>query len=317
MQDVSIHRLADVQTNMIGKGTTIGQYVTILPGAVIGAGVNVSAHCFIEGDVYIGNRVTLQSGVYLWNGVRLEDNVFIGPNVTFTNDRVPGPQPYPADFLSVVIERGASIGGGAVLLAGIKIGQGAIVRAGAVVTQSVPPFAIVTGSPARITGYVSSVAASSNQTSILTQPPALSTEKIVKLGIGDVTLHKLKSVGDMRGDLTVGDFPVDIPFVPKRYFLVFNVPSEKTRGEHAHRNCHQFMICVKGSCAVVVDDGKYRCEVMLESPDMGIHLPPLTWGIQYKYSSDAVLLVFASDYYDPNDYIRNYSEFVDIAHPSA
>ena len=63
---------------------------------------------------------------------------------------------------------------------------------------------------------------------------------------------------------------------------------------------------------MVVDDGKSRCEVLLNSPDMGIHLPPMTWGIQYKYSSDAVLLVFTSDYYSADDYIRNYSEFVDL-----
>lgn len=107
----------------------------------------------------------------------------------------------------------------------------------------------------------------------------------------------------------MGEFSRDIPFEPKRYFLVFNVPSENTRGEHAHHKCHQFLICVRGSCAVVVDDGKSRCEVLLESPDMGVHLPPLTWGIQYKYSSDAVLLVFASEYYESSDYIRDYSEF--------
>ena len=69
--------------------------------------------------------------------------------------------------------------------------------------------------------------------------------------------------------------------------------------------------------AVVVDDGQSRCEVLLESPDMGIHLPPLTWGIQYKYSSDAVLLVFTSHYYEAGDYIRNYSEFIDIIRKKA
>ena len=102
----------------------------------------------------------------------------------------------------------------------------------------------------------------------------------------------------------------EIPFLPKRYFLVTNVPSDKTRGEHAHRRCHQFLICIKGTCAVVVDDLKSRCEVELNSADRGVYLPPMTWGIQYKYSSDAVLLVFASDYYEADDYIRDYDEFV-------
>ena len=124
-----------------------------------------------------------------------------------------------------------------------------------------------------------------------------------------MTLHRLKLVRDPRGDLSVGEFAREIPFEPMRYFLVFNVPSEHTRGEHAHYKCHQFLICVKGTCTVRVDDGQSRCEVQLNSPDLGIYIPPLTWGVQYKYSSDAVLLVFASDNYDANDYIRDYSEY--------
>ena len=132
------------------------------------------------------------------------------------------------------------------------------------------------------------------------------------MGVGDVTLHRLKLVKDMRGDLSVGEFTRDIPFKPKRYFLVFNVPSEKMHGEHAHRQCHEFLLCVKGSCSMVVDDGTSRREVKLDSPELGIYLPPMVWGIQYKYSSDAVLLVFASDFYDASDYIRDYQEFLSL-----
>lgn len=84
----------------------------------------------------------------------------------------------------------------------------------------------------------------------------------------------------------------------------------ETRGEHAHRECHQFLICVRGSCAVVADDGTNRQEFLLDRPDIGIHLPPKVWGIQYKYSPDATLLVFASHYYESKDYIRDYSEFL-------
>ena len=308
-----IHHFADVKATQIGDGTKIWQWVAVFSGAKIGADVNICAHCLIEDDVVIGDRVTVKSGVYLWNGIRIEDDVFIGPNVTFTNDKFPRSKIYPDKFLTTKIEKGATVGGGAVLLPGITIGQGAMVGAGAVVTKSVPPYAIVTGSPARITGYVESAISKSNEASRTVGMPDGSNEAVVKVGVGEVTLHRLKLVTDMRGDLSVGEFPRDIPFEPKRYVLGFNVPSEKTRGEHAHRQCHQFLICVKGSCAVVVDDGKSRCEVLLNSPDMGIHLPPMTWGIQYKYSSDAVLLVFTSDYYSADDYIRNYSEFVDLA----
>jgi hypothetical protein len=82
------------------------------------------------------------------------------------------------------------------------------------------------------------------------------------------------------------------------------------RGEHAHRVCHQFLVAASGSVTVSVDDGKNRGSVVLSSPDRGLHIPPLTWGSQYQFSSDAVLLVLASHEYDDADYIREYSQFV-------
>lgn len=310
MIDIKIHKTADVQSEDIGPGTTIWQSVVVLQGAKIGAEVNICAHCFIENDVVIGDRVTVKSGVYLWDGIRLEDDVFVGPNVTFTNDKFPRSKHYP-NTLETRVEAGASIGGGAVLLPGIVIGRGAMVGAGAVVTNSVPPYAIVYGSPARITGYIETATLAQAVRSVAVHSLSDDSDRVINVGVGGVTLHRFKSVRDIRGDLTVGEFQKDIPFEPKRYFLVFNVPSEKTRGEHAHYKCHQFLICVKGSCAVVVDDGNSRCEVLLDSPDKGIYLPPLTWGIHYKYSSDAILLVFASHPYEAEDYIRNYAEFVE------
>ena len=92
--------------------------------------------------------------------------------------------------------------------------------------------------------------------------------------------------------------------------LVFDVPSAETRGEHAHRKCHQFLLSVKGRCSVVCDDTVNRQQFELERPDVALYLPPMVWGIQYGYSADAVLLVFASEPYDPDDYIRDYEEFL-------
>jgi dTDP-4-dehydrorhamnose 3,5-epimerase-like enzyme len=103
-----------------------------------------------------------------------------------------------------------------------------------------------------------------------------------------------------------------LPFEPKRYFIVFDVKSKEVRGEHAHRRLHQFLVCVKGSCSVVVDDGKNREEYQLDQPNLGIYLPPMVWAIQYKYTADAILLVLASDIYDPMDYIRDYDEFISL-----
>jgi dTDP-4-dehydrorhamnose 3,5-epimerase-like enzyme len=125
-----------------------------------------------------------------------------------------------------------------------------------------------------------------------------------------VSRHRLPLVHDMRGDLSVGEFERHLPFSPRRYFMVFNVPTEDVRGEHAHRECHQFLLCVRGRCRVVVDDGRNREEIGLARPDHGLYIPPWVWGTQYQYSEDALLLVFASHFYDPADYIRDYDEFV-------
>jgi len=153
-QPIKIHSSSDVQTSEIGEGTTIWQSVVSLPKAKIGSNVNICAKCMVENDVTIGDRVTIKSGVYLWDGVSIEDDGFIGPNVTFTNDKFPRSKVYPERFLKTTVEAGASIGGGAVLLPGIRIGRGSMVGAGAVVTKSVPAYAIVTGNPARIIRYV-------------------------------------------------------------------------------------------------------------------------------------------------------------------
>jgi dTDP-4-dehydrorhamnose 3,5-epimerase-like enzyme len=96
----------------------------------------------------------------------------------------------------------------------------------------------------------------------------------------------------------------------KRYFLVFDVSSADVRGEHAHRSCQQFLVCVKGQVAVAADDGHERAEFLLDRPNLGLHIPAMVWGLQYHYSEDAVLLVFASEEYDPADCIRNYDEFL-------
>jgi hypothetical protein len=131
----------------------------------------------------------------------------------------------------------------------------------------------------------------------------------VKVGVGRCSLHRLRLVHDPRGNLSVGEYRRDIPFIPKRYFLIFDVPAGTMRGEHAHRFCHQFLICVRGSCRVLLDDGEHRREITLDGPGLGVYLPPMIWGTQHSHSTDAILLVFASEYYDPQDYIHSYDEF--------
>lgn len=285
----------------------------MLPNAVIGEDCNICDGVFIENDVLVGNRVTVKCGVQLWDGLVVGDDVFIGANATFTNDRFPRSKQYPEQFLKTIIRKGASIGANATILPGLEIGSGAVIGAGAVVTRDVPPNAIAVGNPARIVGYVGTT--KQGKSSEAQQPTADCVAGAV--GVKGVSLYELPFIKDMRGSLSVGEFERTVPFVPKRYFLVFDVPNREIRGEHAHRTCHQFLICVKGSCAAVADDGTNRQELALDRSNIGLYIPPMTWSTQYKYSSDAVLLVFASDYYDANDYIRDYSEFLSLVKQNA
>lgn len=306
MESVFIHELANVQTKDIGPDTRIWQYTVVSDGAKIGSGCNVCSHTLIEADVIIGDRVTVKSGVQLWNGLRVEDDVVIGANATFANgySQHSGRQQEPP--LHTNLRAGCTIGAGATVTQGVDIGRNAVVSSGAVVTKSVPPNAMVAGNPARIVGYVD---AKHERPSA---GPILATAKVSPTQVRGVNLHHMPKVADLRGSLTAGEVDKQVPFPIERYFLVFDVPSVETRGEHAHRECHQFLICVKGSCSVVTDDGVNRQEFVLDKPEIGLHLPPMVWGIQYKYSADAVLLVLASHGYDSADYIRDYSEFLDL-----
>lgn len=287
----------------IGAGTRVWAFAHVLPGATIGADCNICDHVFVENDVVIGNRVTVKSGVQLWDGVRLEDDVFVGPNATFTNDTFPRSKQY-IEPVKTVVRRGASVGANATILAGVVIGRSAMVGAGAVVTGNVPPNAIVVGNPARIAGYVSS-----------DSPERLRANKDKELRqstrVPAARLYQLPNVDDLRGSLSVAEFEDHLPFAPARYFVVYNVPSQEVRGEHAHKKLHQFLVCLHGSCSVVVDDGSSRDEVVLDRPDVGLHIPPMLWATQYKYTPDAVLLVLASEKYDPDDYIRDYDVYLE------
>jgi UDP-2-acetamido-3-amino-2,3-dideoxy-glucuronate N-acetyltransferase len=127
-----------------------------------------------------------------------------------------------------------------------------------------------------------------------------------------VVLHQLPVVEERRGMLSYVEVARHVPFSVQRYFLVYRVPGGEVRGEHAHRTQHQFLVCVHGRCSVTVDDGHNRHEVKLDAPHIGLHISPMVWASQHHYSRDAVLLVLASDEYDPADYIQAYAEFVSL-----
>ncbi len=298
------HETALVESPCVGDGTRVWAYAHVLKGAKIGRDCNICDHTFIENDVLIGDRVTVKCGVQLWDGVRIEDDVFIGPNATFTNDAFPRSRQRPERFLNTFVKRWASIGANATILPGITIGEHVMIGAGAVVTHDVPRNAVVIGNPGRIVSYAGAerVAAPVAATPPGAGPAATRVEGVV--------LHRLPLVEDLRGNLSFGEVARHVPFEVKRYFLVFQVPTEQVRGEHAHRAQHQFLVCVHGRCSVVADDGAHRQEFLLDAPQLGLYLPPMTWAVQYKYSRDAVLLVLASGEYDAADYIRDYPEFL-------
>lgn len=292
-------------TAAVGAGTRIWQFCVILSGVRIGDDCNICSHCLIESGASIGSRVTVKCGVQLWDGIVLEDDVFIGPNVTFTNDPFPRSKRHPEEFSTTVVELGASIGANATILPGVRIGRQAMIAAGSVVTADVPAHAIVMGNPARLVGYDAA------QQRSAPAPPALAATKPGRTQCG-VELIAFQKVDDPRGELVPIDLAASLPFTVARVFFISHVPSQRVRGEHAHRACHQVLVCLQGSVSVAVDNGVARELHILNSPDCGLHIPPMVWASQFHYSSDAVLAVFASHAYDASDYIRDYSAFMQI-----
>jgi len=307
MKKYFVHDKGICESNDVGEGTKIWAFSHVFSGAQIGADCNICDHVFIENDVIIGDRVTIKNGVQIWDGIQIGNDVFIGPNVTFTNDKFPRSKQYPEQFSKTVVENGASIGANATILPGLRIGAKAMVGAGAVVTQNVPPYAIVIGNPARIDGYVHAA----KRDDVMDSRNSFERDRgePLPLGVGNCKVWSLPRFRDLRGDLVPIEFESNLPFVPRRQFFVFGVSGYKVRGEHAHRLCAQFLIAVNGSLSVVVDDCIHACQLRLDNPNTGLYIPAGIWAIQYEFSPDAILAVYASERYDPDDYIRSYDEY--------
>ncbi len=302
MSGVQIHALADVQSSRIGQGTRIWQFCVVLPGATIGNNCNICSNCFIENDVVIGDGVSVKNGVSLYDGLRIEDDVFIGPNATFTNDPFPRSRKHLDNHSVIILRRGASIGANATVLPGVVVGEGAMVGAGAIVTRDVPPYAIVTGVPARVRGAADVTGRNAAKPS----PTAGAAEEI---GIGGARLIPIPIKVDSRGRLHAAELGRELPFAPKRFFVITDVAPGASRGNHAHISCQQFLVCARGNCRVILDDGTARREVELSSSAVGLHVPPGIWNVLHSFSHDASLIIFASELYDPADYVSDYAVF--------
>lgn len=121
-----------------------------------------------------------------------------------------------------------------------------------------------------------------------------------------------KSLGDDRGELIAIENNKNIPFEIKRVYYVFNTKKNVARGFHAHRELKQIAICVSGSCKFIMDDGKVKESYTLDTPEKGLFIDKMQWHEMEDFSDDCVLLVLASDIYDESDYIRNYSDFIEM-----
>ena len=119
-----------------------------------------------------------------------------------------------------------------------------------------------------------------------------------------------KPLGDERGSLVALEGNKIVPFDIKRVYYIFGTKEGVSRGFHAHKNLKQLAVCVTGSCRFVLDNGKSREEIILDSATTGLVIEDLTWREMHDFSADCVLMVLASEYYNESDYIRDYQEFL-------
>lgn len=119
-----------------------------------------------------------------------------------------------------------------------------------------------------------------------------------------------KHHSDRKGNITVIENNKELPFEVKRIFYLYDIPGGESRGAHAHKECHQFLVAASGSFEVILNDGKVKRTIYLNQPYKGLHIPPGVWASEVNFSSGAICLVLASHKYDENDYIRDYNEFL-------
>lgn len=128
--------------------------------------------------------------------------------------------------------------------------------------------------------------------------------------ISDCRIVDLPKINDPRGNLTFIEGGNHIPFEIKRVFYLYDVPTAENRGAHAHKELHQFLICLSGSFDVSIDDGTNRDILHLNRPWKGIHIPPMIWASEINFDPGTVCLVLASDKYKEDDYFRDYEKYL-------
>ena len=135
------------------------------------------------------------------------------------------------------------------------------------------------------------------------------------LGAMLAKLIELPVVSDIRGNLCAIEGGEHVPFDIARVFYLYDIPSGSSRGGHAHLRLHQVIVPLSGSFEVMLHDGREQQVVMLNRANLGLHIPPMTWGEQRNFSSGSVCCVLASHHFDESDYIRDFDTFLERVRP--
>lgn len=131
-----------------------------------------------------------------------------------------------------------------------------------------------------------------------------------KPNVFECSVVDLGKINFSEGNLTVIENNFQFPFAVRRVFYLYDIAGGESRGAHAHKECHQFLIAASGSFEVSLDDGKFKRQVFLNRPDLGLHIPPGVWASEVNFSSGAICLVLASHTYNEADYLRKYDDFL-------
>ena len=126
----------------------------------------------------------------------------------------------------------------------------------------------------------------------------------------DCSIIELPKITMRQGNITPVEGMIDLPFKVKRVFYSYDIPGGESRGAHAHKECHQFIVAASGSFEVALDDGRNKRTVLLNRPFYGLHVLPGIWAAEQGFSSGSICLVLASHGYQADDYIRDYDEFI-------
>jgi hypothetical protein len=132
----------------------------------------------------------------------------------------------------------------------------------------------------------------------------------MSVSVFNADLIYLPKISNRAGNITPIENGKNFPFNVKRIFYLYDIPGGQSRGAHAHKQCHQLLIAASGAFEVLLDDGEVKRHVLLNRPDIGLHILPGLWASEINFSSGAICLVLASELYDEDDYIRNYPDYL-------